>query len=106
MKDNIQNQIGMDFAAAAIKRLVLNEWRNYPVARINQHVKKDRGMYCRQRGKQFQLLTYFVMIELRTYCWIVHALETSTRNFTAFPDATAIAYTEKTRQGYRLYGMQ
>jgi hypothetical protein len=30
----------------------------------------------------------------------------STRNFTAFPDATAIAYTEKTRQGYLLYGMQ
>jgi hypothetical protein len=30
----------------------------------------------------------------------------TTRNFTAFPDATAIAYTEKTRQGYLLYGMQ
>jgi hypothetical protein len=30
----------------------------------------------------------------------------TTRSFLAFPDATAIAYTEKTRQGYLLYGMQ
>jgi transposase len=38
MKDSIKNQIGVDFTAAAIRRLVLNEWRNYPVDRINQYV--------------------------------------------------------------------
>lgn len=38
MKNSIKNQIGVDFAAAAIRRLVLNEWRNYPLDRINQHV--------------------------------------------------------------------
>lgn len=38
IKDEIKTQIGVEFAAPAIRCLVLSEWRNYPRDRINQHV--------------------------------------------------------------------
>ncbi|RPB13803.1 hypothetical protein P167DRAFT_485548 [Morchella conica CCBAS932] len=40
MKDSIKNQleIGADFTAAAVRHSIVNEWRNYPVDKINQHV--------------------------------------------------------------------
>lgn len=38
IKDKIKTQIGVEFAAPAIRRLVLSEWQNYPVDRVNHHV--------------------------------------------------------------------
>jgi transposase len=38
IKDKIKSQIGVDFTAAAIRRLLLQEWTNYPVDRVNHHV--------------------------------------------------------------------
>ena len=38
MKDRIKERLGIRMTAAGIRQVVLEEWLNYPVERINKHI--------------------------------------------------------------------
>lgn len=38
MKDKIKEELGWNFIAGAIRELVEQEWKRYPVERVNHHI--------------------------------------------------------------------